>query len=848
LRPYDEGTRGISEVWDEFKIHSWSSKRGWTQHCRGLVGVRKSSKANDLVLGSIDENKNNINNLKNQIIASSVNHISEEHLYQVLTNLGADYGPTFQGLENCYADSYHSHANLYVRDTTSLMPKEFQPPLVVHPAFLDGLLHLVWPILGHGKMNLDTLYMPTLIRYATINCEIPLSAGQHVRAYGTGSPNLPSPQPTSFDLLALADDTSSDPLIVLDGLVMTPIRESGLGGGDGFRKLCYRLEWQPFAEQERLANGHVESESLPNGEASNITKGVLINGDDHHNQLTNGTDGNLSNGANGHAKVSGTTSAENGVLITRFAYQDDETPIASRIVDDLGSGKSQCLLTTELTQPQFADHDVIILQSPNTSLRDATAQQFEAIQAILLNSTRVLWVYHDNSPDAQMSVGLARSVRSETMAKISTLGIDTEDPISASTIVSRVIDVVWPTNGSEPCTESEFKSSGSQLHVLRALEDESSNAFVHSEISDMTLSSQPFHQLGRRFKLKIANAGSLDTIYFADEDVGDLGDDSVEIEVKATGINFKDIVVTMGQLSQSYIGIECSGLITSVGKNVTDIFPGQRVMATPEGAYSTYARCLSTSVTPIPDSMSDEEAATIPIIFCTAYYGLFDLGNLAAGERVLIHAGAGGVGQAAIQLAQMVNADIFVTVGSQDKKRFLMERYNIPEDHILYSRDASFGPALRRATNNEGVDVVLNSLAGDLLRESWECVAPFGRFIEIGKADITKNSRLEMLKFEYNVTFASVDLTKVAKFRPKLMKRLLNDVARLMNEGAIKPIFPITKYSISEVEAGFRALQTGKNIGKSIVVPNQGDKVKVRSFNHFNPSYLWLMHIHRLYH
>ena len=118
-------------------------------------------------------------------------------------------------------------------------------------------------------------------------------------------------------------------------------------------------------------------------------------------------------------------------------------------------------------------------------------------------------------------------------------------------------------------------------------------------------------------------------------------------------------------------------------------------MAMPEGAYSTYARCPSTSIAIIPDSMSIEEAATIPIIFCTAYYGLFDLGRLSAGERVLIHAGAGGVGQAAIQLAQMVGADIFVTVGSQEKRAFLMERYSIPEDRILYSRDSSFGPCRR---------------------------------------------------------------------------------------------------------------------------------------------------------
>jgi NADPH:quinone reductase-like Zn-dependent oxidoreductase len=166
-----------------------------------------------------------------------------------------------------------------------------------------------------------------------------------------------------------------------------------------------------------------------------------------------------------------------------------------------------------------------------------------------------------------------------------------------------------------------------------------------------------------------------------------------------------------------------------------------------------------------------------------------------------------------------------------EKKQFLMTQYGLPEDHILYSRDTSFGRGIRRATNNEGVDVVLNSLAGDLLRETWECLAPFGRFVEIGKADITKNTRLDMLPFEYNVSFASVDLTKVAAHRPKLMKRLLDNVTDLMAKESVRPILPLTTYRISELETAFRTLQTGKAMGKIVVVPHQDDYVKVRDLS-----------------
>lgn len=156
-----------------------------------------------------------------------------------------------------------------------------------------------------------------------------------------------------------------------------------------------------------------------------------------------------------------------------------------------------------------------------------------------------------------------------------------------------------------------------------------------------------------------------------------------------------------------------------------------------------------------------------------------------------------------------------------------MTQYSIPEDHVFYSRDTSFARGIRTVTKGEGVDVVVNSLAGDLLRETWECLAPFGRFIEIGKADITKNMRLDMLPFENNVTFASVDLTKVAQRKPNLMRRLLDNVSQLMVKKRVKPILPLTSYRISELETAFRTLRTGKAMGKIVVVPHPDDRVQV---------------------
>ncbi|KAK4243169.1 KR domain-containing protein [Corynascus novoguineensis] len=255
--------------------------------------------------------------------------------------------------------------------------------------------------------------------------------------------------------------------------------------------------------------------------------------------------------------------------------------------------------------------------------------------------------------------------------------------------------------------------------------------------------------------------------------------------------------------------------VSRVGKDLSHLVYGDRVCAMTKGAYSTFVRCAATSVARIPDSMAFEEAASVPVVYSTAYYGLIELAGLAAGGKVLIHAAAGGVGQAVIQLAKMVGAEVFATVGSPEKKTLIMERYGIPEDRIWSSRDISFGPDIHKATSSVGVDVVLNSLAGDYLRETWECIAPFGRFIEVDKRNITSNTRLEMAMFDRNVTFSSVDLTLVAAERPVTMARTLNAVMALVTARVLRPIGPITVFGLGEIEKAFRLLQSGKTMAPS---------------------------------
>ncbi|OKO94430.1 Lovastatin diketide synthase LovF [Penicillium subrubescens] len=824
LKPYAEGTRGNSDIWDEFRISSWTTKRGWTVHCSGMIRTRSNQKQQTSVSNIVETEGKYFRGQIDRVMEQATYKIDIHNMYQVLTDIGAGYGPCFQGLENVFSSPHYSRGDLYVRDTKSVMPKNFEAPLTIHPTFLDALLHLTWPILGQGRMELETLYMPTMLKSLMICDQIPSTPGASVKAWCNGGPCQANAEPTKFDLWVTTED-STEVLINIEGLVMTPLKDAGAISGENVRGLCYKFEWKSLAEleQETAAksqepNGHFNS---MNGHA-NEPNGGLTNGD-----VLNGlTNGHLSPDEKPHINGNG---IQNGchltdIVITQFGKSDG---IADKLNDAIQNQSNDWKPSiSSFDEIDATGKHVVVLQTGARSLRNLTTESFEDIKKTLLNASNILWVYRLDNPDAQMIVGLTRSLRAETLAKAATLGLETEDLENPATPIMAAVTSLWSVDNPKPCEDFEFRAKGAELFVPRALTNQAADVFVHNETHELTISSQPFQQPGRRFKLQIGNLGALDTLYFADDVVELLADDDIEIEVKATGLNFKDIVVTMGQLAQPYIGIECSGIVSSVGKNVQHLQVGQRVMALPLGGYSTYARCKATSAAPIPENMSFEVGATVPVVFCTAYYALFDLGHLQEGERILIHAGAGGVGQAAIMLAQMIGAEIFVSVGSVEKKQFLMTQYGIPEDHILYSRDTSFGRGIRRATNNEGVDVVINSLAGDLLRETWECLAPFGRFVEIGKADITRNTRLDMLPFEYNVSFASVDLTKVALHRPKLMKRLLENVTELMAKESVRPILPLTTYRISELETAFRTLQTGKAMGKIVVVPHQDDYVK----------------------
>ncbi|KAK8025057.1 polyketide synthase PKS2 [Apiospora arundinis] len=465
-----------------------------------------------------------------------------------------------------------------------------------------------------------------------------------------------------------------------------------------------------------------------------------------------------------------------------------------------------------------------------------SADEFEILRQLMTTAGGLLWLTSDQyeNPDMALVTGLMRSLRWERDldgSDLVTLGL----PSTATSIpnINAVYRHHWVSGCSPADRHAEYLvSSTGLIQTSRLIEAPPVNDFIAQRTTVLAPKPQPLGaDPSRSLMLSTSAPGRLDRLHFVDWPAYQepLPADQIEVEIKATGLNFRDVMVAMGEVAAATFGHEGAGVITKVGSGVTDVKVGDRmlVLSALHGTFQTHTRIPREIAAKIPDSMAFEEAAGIPVIFSTAYHCLIEVARLKKGETVLIHAAAGGVGQAAIQIAHNVGATVFATISSLEKKELLMTEYGIPEEHIFSSRDLSFAAGVMRVTNGKGVDVILNSLAGEALRASFNCIATFGRFVEIGKRDIFANGKLDMFPFSRSVTFAACDLYTITKLDTPTTARILAKVLDMFAKGEVHAAKPQTTYTFGQIEEAFRLLQQGKHIGKVVLTASADDVVKV---------------------
>jgi NADPH:quinone reductase-like Zn-dependent oxidoreductase len=302
------------------------------------------------------------------------------------------------------------------------------------------------------------------------------------------------------------------------------------------------------------------------------------------------------------------------------------------------------------------------------------------------------------------------------------------------------------------------------------------------------------------------------------------GPNEVEIRVLAVGLNLREVLRALGvypseatdeierepaSRSMAFDG-DCAGVVVAKGKGVPEFDVGDEVFGYGEGVFSSFVNVPAFRLVPKPPHLSFAQAATIPTAFVTAYYALHHLARIQPGERVVIQAAAGGVGLAAVQLSQRIGAEIFATAGREQKRSYL-RALGLP--HVLDSRSLCFAQEVLQATDGKGVDVVLNSLAGKFLAAGLSVLAPFGRFLEIGKRDIHEDRPVGLRAFRNNISFFAIDLEQ---FSPSLVERMTRAITRHFEDGKLAPL-PYQSFPAGDVVAAFRYLRSAKHIGKVVV-------------------------------
>ncbi len=292
----------------------------------------------------------------------------------------------------------------------------------------------------------------------------------------------------------------------------------------------------------------------------------------------------------------------------------------------------------------------------------------------------------------------------------------------------------------------------------------------------------------------------------------------VMIEVKAAGMNFRDVLKALAlypaeTADARIFGDEVAGIVTAVGSDVTHVKPGDRVFGLAVFGLATHTMARGGDVRLMPESLSFEAAATLPVVFMTAWHSLKTVAHMSKGECILVHAGAGGVGMAAIQIAHHLGAEVIASAGSPAKRALLK---NLGVRHVIDSRRADFAEAVMEITNGKGVDVVLNSLAAEAIPMGLSCLAQFGRFIEIGKRDIYQNSRIPLWSLRKNASFHVVAMDAIFSGDEAQTREILQTISDLVDQGALHAL-PFRAFPACRLDAAFRLMAQGKHTGKVIV-------------------------------
>lgn len=432
----------------------------------------------------------------------------------------------------------------------------------------------------------------------------------------------------------------------------------------------------------------------------------------------------------------------------------------------------------EVSSAQFDKQTICIslLELEHEFLATMNQLDMDCLRSLTNTVTTLVWLTGASAlgdspkPDLVLGNGFSRALMLEhpslsfVILDVGLSGSGVDDATLQNIV--QVLESCEPENSSNTGQDKEFAQKDGLLYVSRFRPDFEANSLFrrrvekHEAIEEVDLSA------AHPAKLAISTVEGSETLHFEEvrEPVSVTPDGFVDIRVKAISLNAKDVYTLRGKVEtpEATTATEFSGVVTAVGSNITHLKPGDSVAVGMACHFATSQRAPVWAVQKMLPGEQHTVMATLPTIYATAVYGLVHRARLCAGESILIHGGAGAFGFAAILVATRIlgtSANIYTTAGSQAKRDFVATKLGVPMANIFHSRNATFATNVKSATHGRGVDVIINFLTGDLLQTTWDCIAPFGRFVEIGKRDLADAGRLDMHVFLRNTTFTAFDLS-----------------------------------------------------------------------------------------
>ncbi len=714
------------------------------------------------------------------ILARCRKEVSVAAFYQQLSETGLEYGPAFQGIERLWHGEGESLGSIRM---PGVLPEV--EGYLLHPALLDACLQVFAAIFcGGGELTIKGgVYLPIALERLRFAGSSSTQLWAHAR--------LQSGVDTSHDTLKadfLVFDDAGRLVAELTGLLLRRVGRNVLNRAteQRFSDCLYEPQWRPQARQPVLELGSVAGPGkwLIFVDRCGIGKRLAELMTEQGQSCVLVLPGTIYEdlGRLLHESLGADECCRGIVHLWGLDINHEEEMRVSTLKEAQAVGCGSVLnLIQAVARASWS-------RSPRLWLVTRGAQAVGSQPGPVAVGQAPLW-------------GLGRVIRLEH-PELACVQVDL-DPAASAEGVEVLLEEILAPDG-----EDEVGYREGQRHVARLVRSRSRTLMAGEQLP--LPGEQPY-------RLAISTRGILENLVLEPVRRRAPGPGEVEIRVRATGVNFRDVLNALGLYpgDAGSLGLECAGEIVALGEGIDGFKLGESVVALAPGSFSSFVTTSAAYVVCKPESLSFEEAATIPVTFLTAYYGLGKLAKMSRGERVLIHAAAGGVGMAAVQLAQRCGAEVFATASVG--KWAALELLGVK--HVMNSRTLDFAQGVMQLTGGRGVDLILNSLVEEFIPKSLSILAAGGRFVEIGKRGIWTKERVAQSRGD--VSYFVLDLLETSRGEPALIQSMLRELMEGFEDGSLKPL-PKRVFPVREAVNAFRHMAQAKHTGKIVLSHQAG--------------------------